>query len=384
MRKSLFVLCVAILSLHFLGCQGKAASIDIPRSEAAKKIDECVRDYLGDGRQPGIAVALIDDGVLSWQSQYGLADRDGKAPVTDRTLFEVGSLSKLMTCAAVLQLSERGLVDLDRPFVEYVPDFSIHSPFTTGAEAITVRMLLTHRSGLMADDDAWETTNPERYLYRALLPYLRDKRLMSQPGRVMRYSSFGYHLLGLLVERVSGVEYASYMRDNLLLPLGMENASFDYAAVNAELLACAYGYNPAWDKIPLDEIRPAGSLRTSVAELSRFAIMILNGGGIDGLRVLTPESVAEMTAVQSVEGMDFPGDSMALGFFVETVRPGAEGGEPSIILYHFGSGRHRAMLALAPNGSRGVILCADDWSVARSKPDLFSRVRAVFTEHASR
>jgi len=384
MRRSIFVLCAAVLSLPFLGCRGKTASLDIPRSETAKKIDEIVRDYLGDGRQPGIAVALIEDGAVSWQGQYGLADRDGKIPVSARTLFEVGSLSKLMTCSAVLQLSERGQVDLDRPFVEYVPDFSIRSTFDTGAEAITVRMLLTHRSGLMADDDAWETTSPERYLYRALLPYLKDKSLMSEPGRVMRYSSFGYHLLGLLVERVSGVDYASYMRENLLLPLGMEDASFDYTTLDAGLLARAYGYNAAWDKIPLDEIRPAGSLRTGVVELARFATMILNGGVSDGRAVLAPESVAAMTAVQSVEGMDAPGSRMSLGFFVDGVRPPAEGGGNAEILYHFGSGRHRSMLVLAPGARKGVLLCANDWSVARSKPDLFSRVRAVFTESASR
>ncbi|PKL24073.1 MAG: hypothetical protein CVV47_12500 [Spirochaetae bacterium HGW-Spirochaetae-3] len=383
-RKSISVICIAVSFLQLAGCRGKTAQAGIPRSEEAREIDRIVRDYLVNGEQPGIAVAMVDGGVLSWQGRYGLADRDRKVPVTDRTLFEVGSLSKLLTCAAVLRLAERGLVDIDRPFVEYVPDFSIGSPFPTGVEAITVRMLLTHRSGLMADDDAWETTRPERYLYRALLPYLLDKSLQSQPGRVMRYSSFGYHLLGLLVERVSGVEYAAYMRDNLLGPLGMDEASFDYASVNPDLLARAYGYNAAWDKIPMDEIRPAGSLRTSVGELTRFALMILNGGSIDGRVVLEPESVAEMMVIQSVDDMDAPGDRMTLGFFVETVRSATEGGEDSVILYHFGSGRHRSMLALAPKSKKGVILCANDWSVARSKPDLFSRVRTVFTEHASR
>lgn len=383
-RRSLLVLCVAIVSLPLLGCRGKSGSPDVPRSQAAKELDECIRGCLGKDGQPGISVALIEDGALSWLGRYGLADRDRKVRVSDRTVFEAGSLSKLFTCAAVLQLAERGLVDIDRPFVDYVPDFSIGSAFPTGAESITVRMLMTHRSGLMADDDAWETTHPERYLYRALLPYLRDKQLLSQPGQVMRYSSFGYHLLGLLVERVSGVEYAAYMRDNLLKPLGMDEASFDYTTLEAGNVARAYGYNPAWDKIPLDEIRPAGSLRADVGDLARFALMILNGGGVDGRAVLTSESVSKMTAVQSTEGMDAPGDPMALGFFADTLRPASGSAEDTVVLYHFGSGRHRTMLVLAPSLRKGVVLCANDWSVTKSRPDLFSRVRATFLEHASR
>lgn len=384
MRRSFLVLCVAIVSLPLLGCRGKSGLPDVPRSEAAKELDECVRDCLGKGGQPGVAVALIEDGAVSWQGRYGLVDRDRKVRVSDRTVFEAGSLSKLFTCAAVLQLADRGLIDIDRPFVDYVPDFSIGSTFPSGAESITIRMLLTHRSGLMSDDDEWETTHPERYLYRALLPYLRDKRLQSQPGRVMSYSSFGYHLLGLLVERVSGVEYAAYMRDNLLKPLGMAEASFDYTTLEAGNVARAYGYNPAWDKIPLDEIRPAGSLRAGAGDLARFALMILNGGCVDGRSVLSRESVALMTTPQSTEGMDAPGDPMALGFFADTLRPASGSAEDTAVLYHFGSGRHKTMMVLVPSLRKGIVLCANDWSVTRSGSDLFSRVRTVFLEHASR
>lgn len=335
-------------------------------------------------RAPGIAVALIEEGKLSWEGYYGLADRAGKIPVSATTMFEAGSLSKLFTCAAVLQLQARGLIDLDRPFLEYVPDFSVGSDYPSGAEAITIRMLLTHRSGLMSDDDEWETTHPERYLYRALLPYLRDKRLSSEPGRAMRYSSFGFNLLGLLVERVSGLDYALYMERNILGPLGMEGASFDYETLEAADLARAYGYNKAWDKIPLDEIRPAGSLRATAGGLAQFAVMILNGGRIEDSVVLSPTAEAAMTAIQPVEGMDVPGDTMALGFFAERLPSGVAGSQGATILYHFGSGRHRTMMVLVPSRRAGLVLCSNDWSVDRSPADLFARVRGIFQKQVLR
>lgn len=384
MRLSIPVICIGLLSVSLAGCGETATSHNVPRSKAARAIDTCIRASPGMDKAPGVAVALIEDGKLSWEGHYGLADREAKVPVSDKTLFEAGSLSKLFTCAAVLQLEDRGLIDIDRPFIEYVPDFSIGSTFPTGAEAITVRMLLTHRSGLMTDDDAWETTCPERYLYRALLPYLRDKQLLNEPGKVMLYSSFGYHLLGLLVERVSGVDYASYMRSNILVPLGMDGASFDYDSLQTSDVARPYGYNVAWDKIPMDEIRPAGSLRAAAGELARFAIMVLNGGDIEGRTVLSGPAVEAMTAVQSVEGMDSPGDAIALGFFAGHLPASGADSQGTMVLYHFGSGRHRTMMVLLPSRKAGLILCANDWGVTKTNPDLFSSVRAVFQDQASR
>jgi len=332
---------------------------------------------------PGISIALMDDAGTSWSSSFGIADRESRRPVDPKTIFEMGSISKLFTCAAILQLREQGLVDLDRPIRDYLPGFDSLSGFSSGAEAITVRMLMTHHSGLMTDDDPWETSVPERYFYRAVFEHIKDKPLLFPPGQRMHYSTFGVNLLGLLIEQRSGLEFARYMREKLLLPLDMPSASFDVHELDPDRLVKAYQYHPVWDLIPMEELRPAGSLRAPVPEVAHFATMILAGGEYRGRRLLSRESVAEMTRIQNRDNCLDEGARVALGFMAEPrfLKTGAE--REVAILYHFGQARTKSLLLLIPAWRKGLVLSCNDYGVTDSSYDLFSKVwnrylRALF------
>ena len=319
--------------------------------------------------QVGVAIALADAGGLAWSAAGGLADRERRVPATPSTVFELGSLSKLFTCLAVMQLREQGKVDLDRPYVAYVPEFRVQSDFPQGGEAITVRMLMTHTAGLVTDDDPWETTQPARHFHRAVLEHVRETRLLFPPGARWNYSSFGTSLLGVLVERLAGQDFAECLQKNVLLPLGMAGASFDLRTQDPARLSAAYHYDPAYDRIPKDEIRPGGSLRASVDETAALLVLLARRGTVSGRRLLSEESLAEMLRLQNPGTPDQP---MGLGFMLA---PG--NASQTLLAYHYGSGRNRSLLLFAPAQGVGLVVALND---AWGSEAFLKEVRTVFLD----
>ncbi|MGI5862910.1 MAG: serine hydrolase domain-containing protein [Myxococcales bacterium] len=244
----------------------------------------------------GLSIALVDDQEIVWSRGFGWADKEAGRAVTGRTLFRIGSITKLFTAVAVMQLVERGEVELDAPLERYVPDFCIGSRFPkTGP--ITVRQLLTHHAGL-----------PSNYLERLLtrdpppmatiVESLRSEQLAFPPGLLWAYSNIGFELLGVLVERVSGLSYAEYVRRNILEPLGMREASFEQDF--ARLPGMSRGYRDH-EAHPLYGLRAlaAGGLNAGAEELALFVQMIFADGAGRGGRVLRPETLAEMLERQN-------------------------------------------------------------------------------------
>jgi CubicO group peptidase (beta-lactamase class C family) len=377
LRRLLVILLAATALLGQAAPEPHPGFLRLLRGEIAR-----FRKAYGD---PGIALTLLDGAGSQWDGTFGLADRATGRRVDAGTVFELGSISKLFTCAAVLQLREQGLVDLDRPLRDYLPEFDVPSPFAKGAEAITVRMLMTHHAGLVMDDDPWETTVPERYFYRAVLPHLKERPLLFPPGERMHYSSFGINLLGLLVERRSGMDFARYLRERLLAPLDMPSASFDYRDHPEERLAVPYGYPLVWDAIPKDELRPAGSLRAPVAEAAHFAAMILGNGEYKGRRVLAPESVREMIRIQNGDNPLDQGARVALGFMAEPAFLKGAAPDEVTVLFHYGAGRTRSLLGVVPAWGQGFVLSCNDYAVTDASYNLFSKawswyLRTLFDE----
>lgn len=324
-----------------------------PMPKAAAALRPIIEDFVETHDRAGVSIILVDGANTSWIGTFGLADRAKGEAVSPSTLFELGSISKVFTCIAVMQLAEAGKVDLDKPFVAYVPEFAVKSHFSAGGEAITVRMLMTHHSGLVTDDDPWETTHPARLFHRAVLEHVKETELRFPPGERWNYSSFGTSLLGVLIERVSGMDYADYMRKQVLAPLGMEDASFDVRDLPAGRIAAAYHYNPGYDQIPADEIRPGGSLRAPIPEAARLLSLVLGGGTFQGRALLKPESLAEMTRLQNGNNAFAKDTPMGLGFRLRSRGSLA-------MLYHDGVSRHRSVFILVPSKQAGFIVAVND------------------------
>jgi CubicO group peptidase (beta-lactamase class C family) len=226
-----------------------------PQLDAA--IDAALTDHLADGGIPGVAAAVGDDRGTIAIRQAGLAEVAGGVPVTETTLFEVGSIGKSFTAAVILQLADEGRLALDDPVVRHLPWFRV--PRT--AERITIHHLLSHTAGITAGVDG----TPEATVQ---VSRLRDLRPGAAPGRRCHYSNVGYKALGLVIEALEERAYRSVIADRIIGPLGLA-AGMEPAITDAIRPRMAVGYQAADPSRPWragDPIAPSPWLTTGTAD----------------------------------------------------------------------------------------------------------------------
>ncbi len=264
-------------------------------SEVETRLAERIQEELDRG-VASVSIAVVDDTRLAWAQGFGLAHPERGTPASADTLYEAGSVAKLFTAIAVMQLVETGLVDLDAPLSTYLPEFHVEPPLLAdegwSVERITVRSLLTHHSGLPGDLLWPAAASPSgQPPYRRLPERLRSEHAATPPGFVHAYSNLGFGLLGLLVERVSGRDFASHVRERVLVPAGMAQASFSPDAA----AALAVGDNEGEAQGPsVGAVEPEGSLVASARELGAFLRSILAHAAGAEATLLERETLLEM------------------------------------------------------------------------------------------
>lgn len=305
----------SLLVLPLLACRHTSA-----REPAAIRSDAL--DEVERGTTPAIVIATIHGDEIAIESA-GRADLRNTREVGPDTAFAVFSITKLFTATAVLQLHERGLLDIDAPVREYLGDeLAIDEP---AGRPITARDLLRHGSGL-GNPSVWALARPwpePRPPCRELLAQLfaaHGRKLRYMPGRGQRYSNLGYLVLGRLVEVVDGRSYEDYVAQEILDVLGMTRSGFDWGPL---LDDAATGHsrkgelftrlakrkaNPAVFGEPLPEWETTlpfhiegsayGGLITSANDLAKFVAAQLGEGSYAGRRILSPASTELMRAVQ--------------------------------------------------------------------------------------
>jgi CubicO group peptidase (beta-lactamase class C family) len=261
-------------------------------------LDALIPSQLRNRDIAGAVVSVVKDGQVLFQKGYGYADVEAKKSVLpNQTLFRPGSISKLFTATAVMQLVEQGKLDLDRDVNDYL-DFAIPKTYP---EPVTLRQLLTHTAGF------------EETLKNLFVAHERDVKplrayLINQmpariypPGKVPSYSNYGLTLAGYIVERVSGEKFERYIEDHILKPLRMTNSTFDQPLPPQLAPQMSKGYLSA-SKKPRDfewvQAAPAGALSTTAADMTRFMLAFLQDGSVDGVAILRPETVQQMETRQ--------------------------------------------------------------------------------------
>jgi CubicO group peptidase (beta-lactamase class C family) len=264
----------------------------------------------------GAAVAVVANGQLLFAKGYGYADLKSHRPVVaDQTLFRAGSVSKLFTWTAVMQLVQERRLDLDRDINDYL-DFKVPEPY---GRPITMRDLMTHSAGFEDTVTDLFVARPSQlfplrqYLVRHMPP------LIFPPGKVVAYSNYGATLAGYIVQRVSGEPFDDYIMRHILQPLGMSHATFQQPLPANLRPLMASGYRSAADEhatpFELVEAAPAGALTTTVADLAKFMVAQLGDGSDGGAQILSPATLQEMHTPQ---GRPLPGmNGMDLGFYDE-------------------------------------------------------------------
>ncbi len=257
----------------------------------------------------GAYVAVVVKGEVAFAKGYGLADVGARKAVTDDTLFRVGSVSKLLTWTAVMQLVEQGKIDLDADINKYL-DFALPAAF---GKPVTMRHLMTHTAGFEDGIQGLWTTPAQ---VEQLRPYLVNhmKQRIFAPGTVSAYSNYGATLAGYIVERVSGQSFNAYVARHITAPLAMQRTVLAQPLPAALAASMSQAYHRASQGAAPFEVvlAPAGGVSTSGPDMARFMLAFLQGGSLDGKSILKPETVALMHARQWA--LDPRENAMGLGW----------------------------------------------------------------------
>jgi len=302
---------------------------------------------------PGISVGVVYDQELIWSKGFGFSDLEKRTPVTPATLFRVGSITKVFTATAIMQLRDQGKLRLDDPITRHLPGFKIQNPFPDAPE-ITLWNLLTYTSGLPREAAFPYWTDHEFPTRDEILAAMATQTLIYSPGTKYKYSNLGVFLLGAVIEEVSGESYREYIEKHIFSPLGMDHSSVDPPADQSGPLATAYmrrqpdGARQVMDYYETRGMAAAGSIVSSVQDLARFAALNLRqeNSTTDG-EILRTSTMRAMQRPQWVYS-SWTG-AVGLGF-----RVAPRDGKNTVS--HTGwIGDHRAHLLMVPDDKLAVI-----------------------------
>lgn len=303
---------------------------------------------MSDDGVTGLSIALVDDQQVVWAQGFGYADEAAGIKATPDTQYHLGSIAKVFTATAAMQLHEQGKLDIDQPLQRYLPAFSIRSRHGD-TRGITARNIMTHHSGLPGYRvRGMSERHPAPF--EEQVTAVRDEYVATPPGTVFAYSNLGVSLLGAAIGEVSGDCYAGYMNRYLLQPLGMTRSEFA-----PRIPGKAYKDGKEVEAIPLRDL-PSSSLISSASDMTRFMRMVFADGSLDGRQILKPESLREMFRVQNA-GVPLDFDfRMGLGWMlsgVDVPRAGAVASHGGTTLnYH-------TMMAVLPEHKLGVVVLSN-------------------------
>jgi uncharacterized protein YbbC (DUF1343 family)/CubicO group peptidase (beta-lactamase class C family) len=288
------------------------------RPEKLAEMDAAIEQAIADKRCPGGVLWLEHRGAVYHKAYGNRALVPAVEPMTEDTIFDAASLTKVIACTpAVMLLIERGQVKLDEPVRTYIPEFK---------EAITVRELMTHTSGLRGDIE----TKSDWHGQAAAIEKACEEKPVSPPGTAFRYSDINFFLLGEIVQRVSGVPLEEFVARNVFGPLKMVDTGYLPPASKLARIAPTEVVDgkPYRGVVHDPTARHMGGvaghagLFTRAADLARYARMLLNLGELDGVRIFKPETVKLMTSVQSPPAIEA---RRGLGWDIDTGYSGPRG-----------------------------------------------------------
>jgi CubicO group peptidase (beta-lactamase class C family) len=273
------------------------------------KYSESIPDRMKKHKIPGLSIAVVDRDDILWSAGFGRTGK-GNQPVTPETLFSIQSMSKSFTATAVMLAVQDGLVDLDTPITEYLPDFTVKSRYEQNPqEKITLRHLLSHTAGFTHEAPIGNNVDTLYGSFEEHVLSIQDTWLRCRVGEKFNYSNLGIDLAAYILQVKSGMAIEEYMKKKVFDPLGMSTSSVDYDFVE-QFPNRALGHVPFVAEVPVAiPMVAAGGVYTSAVELSRFVRFHLNRGTIDGRRILDARLIDTMYTSSAVS----PGYGLGIG-----------------------------------------------------------------------
>ena len=265
---------------------------------------------------PAVSISLTDGDRMVWASGFGFQDADKRVPATGDTIYRVGSVSKLFTDIAVMQLVEQGKLDLDTPVETYLPDFKPRNPFGI---PVTLRRMMSHRSGLVRESPVGNYFDPTEPTLRETVASLNETALVYKPDSKTKYSNAAIAVVGSVLESKLTVSHPDQVRQAILHPLQMTSSDFVITPAVREKLATGWMWTYDGRRFKAPEFLlgtgPAGNMYSSVVDLSKFLSCLFRNGQTRDGQILEDETLALMTTpVQNAEGKP---QGFGLGFSVQ-------------------------------------------------------------------
>ncbi|MDN7023728.1 beta-lactamase family protein [Methanoculleus sp. FWC-SCC1] len=352
-----------------------SASTDGPSDPAEVEafFDATVPANLAKYNVPGSAVAVVKDGNLVLTKGYGFSNIENATPVdADRTLFHIGSITKLFTWTAVMQLASEGRIDLDTNVNGYLTDITI--PDTYPGQPVTLRHLMTHTAGFEDSERHFAAASLNEVV--SFRDYCRENipARVRPPGTVSSYSNYGTTLAAVVVEDVTGIPFEEYLASRILDPLGMNRTSIaaDLPPELAADLAQGYAYaGPQNEPIPdtIFVIGPAGMITSSAPDMARFLTAHMDGGTYRNATILSPAAAREMHARTFANDPRVAG--MCLGFYENFING------RRIIVHGGDTNTFHSLLAIIPEQRAGFFVSYNSAGGGEAREELL----AAFMNH---
>lgn len=296
--QSIFGLSFILLLFSCSGTKHAVGVEKLKRDSLYTEIQRIGLEATKNNNVPGVAIAVIQNGKIVWTQCIGFADKENQKPVTTETIFNVGSVSKMVSAWGLMKLTEKGLVNLDDPVNEYLTRWKL--PVSQyDVSKVTLRRILSHTAGLSVhgyggSEQGTKLLSLEESLSGKTKRNGESVRLISEPGTQWEYSGGGYTLAQLMLEERTKEKFSDYMKKNVFNPLGLNHTTYEWTEEMMKNSATAYDASGKPIKNRIFTEQAAAGLQTTVLDLAHFAELSLNYEQNQLHKVLKPATVQLM------------------------------------------------------------------------------------------
>ena len=359
-----FLSAIFLVSPTFAQTSKKKPAASAPSLAAASPaaklqgLDDLAADAMKQWKVPGVAIAVVQDGKVIYAKGYGYRDLAQKLPVTSATLFPIGSITKSFTALTFAILKDEGKVDWDKPVRSYLPEFQMNDPVAT--EQATPRDLFSHRTGLPRHDLVWYSSDFTR---EDLVSRLHELKPNKGFRSAYQYNNLTIATMGYLEGKLTGLGWEGAIRQKIFAPLGMSHSDLSVTEIEkTEDHALPYELKKEIvTKVPyhnIDAIGPAGSINSSVDDMSHYLTFQLGDGKYEGKRIAAESDLREMHSPQTAIPDPPPAFSMpGLGHFSYGLAWVATSYRGHNLVWHNGGiDGFYALLSMLPDDHMGVVI----------------------------
>jgi len=352
MAKKIFFYTTCLLLVIIVGCSTPQKTTK-NNDKSFAEIETFLQSLIDTGGIPGITIAVTVDQDIVYANGFGVTNVDSKKKLEPKNTFHIASVSKTFTATAVMQLHEKGKIDINKPLITYLPYFNLKDE---RYKDITIKQMLNHTSGMPdVDDYEWEKAVSDEGAAERYVRSLSDSVLISKPGTEFHYSNIAFDIMADLIAKVSGMSFEKYVKENILTPLDMKESSFYYPEIKKSLRTSPHIGNPpkVLPVYPYNRMHaPSSTLNTNVLEMSRWAIANMYNGEYKNTQILSPETHLMMMTPTFIRNKD-QNISIGLSWFMYPYK--------GMTNYEHGGSDdgYRSLLTLIPEKKTGIIILSN-------------------------